>query len=876
MRSGVAAGIQTGSDPVGRRGQTRIAAGHARLATTEPWLQLSQLPLTAAVLAAALIASAVQPAAAQFYDQVVDVPPDGPFTVGYHDFTGSTLNAGIADAVADGDPFTTFPQLWFFRLYELDVDGTVTGIPGAVTSIRESELNATVAAAVSGGSVVLNDSSQLNAWAPGAVSGGTIYFNGAPYSTVGDPDAGQIVTVIENHPSVQVLAEGALTNGVAIEFDYFGYGVPIGLLQMNGFDTTVGKINGLGTIQNGGADAAVLTVDSSVLGDSNFFGIIQDTDPLDLASGTGALGLTKTGAGTLVLSALSGPGTNTYTGPTIVDGGTLMGGADNAFSQFSATTVNTDGTLDLGGFAQAIDDVVLAGGTIRNGALNSLNGVMSTGGIIDGVGGTIGLTTTGGITTVFGINTYSGLTTVNGGTLTVADLASIASDTIVNAGGRLNGTGSVGSTTLNPGGIIGPGNNAIGILTVNGDFTSNGGTLEIEAELGGDGFPADLLLINGNSLLGLAPTLVQVINVGGLGGPATNGTKIIDVAGGTSDAGAFVLDGPAIGGAYSYQLVQDNLDWYLRNSGELAPTTPTFENYPVALLGMIDLPTLRQRVGDRTDAAEGIWTRIEGGAGHYEASGSSTGASYDGSYFLTQIGLEGTLQQSSEGSLTAGLTAQYSRHTADVASSFGDGSNLTESLGFGASLTWRGAEGTYLDLQGQLASFASDLEAVGYTLVEDNAGDGLAVSLETGHKFDLDDSWSLTPQAQLSYASVDFEHFTDYFGSEISLGKGDSLVGRFGVAIDYATAGVYEDGRASSSKLYGIANVTYEFLDGATVVVSGTDLNYSGQKFGAELGVGGALEWADGAQALHGELIGSSSLEGSYALKGTLGFTGRF
>lgn len=449
--------------------------------------------------------------------------------------------------------------------------------------------------------------------------------------------------------------------------------------------------------------------------------------------------------------------------------------------------------------------------------------------------------------------------------------------TSVFAGGTLGGTGIIGGDLAAfAGGIIAPGN-SIGVLTVNGNYISNGGTLAVEAQLGGDASPADLLLINGNSLLGLAPTRVQVTNVGGLGGVTTNGIKIVDVVG-VSNAGVFALDGPAIAGAYAYQLFQNDLatgtdgDWYLRSAG-LAPTTPTFENYPVALLGMTELPTLRQRVGDRVGVAEGVWSRIEGGTGHYQANTSSAGASYDSSLFLAQFGVEGALIDSPDGSLVAGFSAQYSRNSAAVFSNFGNGSNLTEGVGLGASLTWRGTDGTYLDLQGQLAKFWTDLDTIGYRLVSDNGGTGLSVSLEAGHEFALDDAWSITPQAQLSYASVGFDSFTDRFGSTISLEAGNSLKGRVGLAVDYRAE---LPDQAATAGINGVANLTHEFLDGATVAVSGTNLHYAAQKLGAELGLGGSLQWNGGQQMLHAELLGSTSFQGSYAVKGTVGFKAGF
>jgi hypothetical protein len=36
------------------------------------------------------------------------------------------------------------------------------------------------------------------------------------------------------------------------------------------------------------------------------------------------------------------------------------------------------------------------------------------------------------------------------------------------------------------------------------------------------------------------------------------------------------------------------------------------------------------------------------------------------------------------------------------------------------------------------------------------------------------------------------------------------------------------------------------------------------------------FEWADGARALHGEVLASTSFAGSHAARGTVGFTGKF
>lgn len=588
----------------------------------------------------------------------------------------------------------------------------------------------------------------------------------------------------------------------------------------------------------------------------------------------GSGGLTVAGGGVLNLT-----GAIAYAGATIIRSGTLALSGNASLA--SSSGVVADGVLDISATTSGASVARLSGsGAVNFGSqaltLAQANDTFS--GVFTGSGNFI---LAGGQQTLTGNSSaFTGTTTVNAGILTVNGTLGGTMDVL---GGRLQGIGSVGTTINHLGGIIAPGN-SIGTLTVAGNYTSNGGALEVEAELGDSSSPADLLVITGDSILGTGPTQVRVINVGGAGAETTgDGVRIVQVDG-TSAADAFLLNGPAIAGAYSYKLFQNGIsdpadgDWYLRAAG-LAPTTPVYQNYPQVLLGMVALPTLDQRVGDRRRvAAEGnagavsapaaaIWTRIEAAHGHVVTDAGAASASYDANTALTQIGFDGQFYEGAAGMLIGGLTVQYSRASADIFSSLGDGANTTTSYGIGANLTWHGASGFYVDAQAQVATLRSDMSAAGIGEIGDGIhGNGYALSLEAGHKIALDSTWSLTPQAQLAYSSVSFDAFTDPFGANVSLKKGDSLKGRIGAALNY-------DAAASGSHVYGIGNLTYEFLDGASVAVSGVDLAFEPQRFGGEIGVGGSYKWAGGKYALHGEALASTSFQGGYGFKGVIGFT---
>ena len=153
-------------------------------------------------------------------------------------------------------------------------------------------------------------------------------------------------------------------------------------------------------------------------------------------------------------------------------------------------------------------------------------------------------------------------------------------------------------------------------------------------------------------------------------------------------------------------------------------------------------------------------------------------------------------------------------------------------------------------------------------------GFGYALSLEAGQKVNLDNGWSTTPQLQLVYSSVDFDSFTGPNGEKVSLSDGDSLKGRAGLTLDHEASWQASNGTTSRSHLYGIGNLTYEFLDGSTVSVSGTDLKQAQDRLWGGLGLGGSYAWDNDAYTLHGEASLNTSLANfadSTSLNGTIG-----
>jgi outer membrane autotransporter protein len=265
----------------------------------------------------------------------------------------------------------------------------------------------------------------------------------------------------------------------------------------------------------------------------------------DAANGTQGQ-LVKDGAGTLALS-----GNNTYSGPTMINAGTLRANGGNAIGDRSAVTVAAGATLDLGatetiGSLAGGGNVLLRTHTLRTGDDNTST---TFAGSIDGTGGLVKQGT--GTLRLSGTSTGTGTLAVADGTLDVAGTVPMRG--LIAGGGTVIGTGTIGGI-INFGHVA-PGN-SVGTLTVTGNFSQNAaGTLDIEIKP--DGSAADLLAVGGTATL--AGTLTAQGENGALLTPAAGGTvanpklyTIVTAGGGVS--GTFGTT-PAPLGAFTFNTI---------------------------------------------------------------------------------------------------------------------------------------------------------------------------------------------------------------------------------------------------------------------------------------------------------------------------------
>ncbi|QFP65854.1 autotransporter outer membrane beta-barrel domain-containing protein [Brucella anthropi] len=472
------------------------------------------------------------------------------------------------------------------------------------------------------------------------------------------------------------------------------------------------------------------------------------------------------------------------------------------------------------------------------------------------------------------------------------------------------------------------------VVIVGGNYNGNGGQMLFDVALGDDSSKTDMIIVNGDTS---GTTNVGVNNVGGTGAKTNEGIRIIEVNGASN--GSFSLIGDytvggkqaVVAGAYAYQLYQGGTstptdgNWYLRSqltdpsnpsTTPTNPTTPTaplyqagvptYEAYPQALLGLNGVPTLQQRVGNRFWAGNGnkvvaqgadpvgtpyaapeeagvaiegngVWGRIEGAHNSIEPRFSTSATDYDQNVFKLQAGIDGLLTETENGKLIGGVTIHYAHGKTDINSVYGDGEIRTDGYGFGGTLTWYGENGFYLDGQGQVTWYTSDLNSLlaNTNLTDGNDGFGYTLSLEGGKRIAIDPAWSLTPQAQLVYSNVDFDAFTDVFGSRVSIDRGESLQGRLGLTLDHENSWQNDKGLLDRTHVYGIANLYYEFLEGTKVDVQGVSFASRNDRVWGGLGIGGTYNWDDDKYSIYGEGLVNTSLNNfgdSYSVKGTVGF----
>jgi fibronectin-binding autotransporter adhesin len=300
----------------------------------------------------------------------------------------------------------------------------------------------------------------------GAATGGLTLDGGTLQSTIGFTTA-RNVTLGAGGGTIDAQGGLAITGVISGAGGLTVSSRPFTALFLTGNNTYTGGTtvrNGSLQLGEGGTSGAI--VGNVLLDDGTLF--IDRSDTYTFAgtiSGDGAF--VQDGTGTTILT-----GTNTYTNGTRVTDGTLQIGA--------------------GGTSGSITGNALVGGTLAFNRADAVtfSGVVSGSGSLEQIG-------SGALILSGDSAAFAGATTVRSGRLVVN--GSLGGALSVLAGARLEGIGTIGSTTIANGGTIAPGN-SIGTLTVNGDITFAPGSI-YEVEVDPAGTTSDLIAASGRAIL---------------------------------------------------------------------------------------------------------------------------------------------------------------------------------------------------------------------------------------------------------------------------------------------------------------------------------------------------------------------------------------
>ncbi|MCA0402113.1 MAG: autotransporter domain-containing protein [Proteobacteria bacterium] len=436
----------------------------------------------------------------QYFDNnsVLNASAAGAVSGGLQDFFGSSrLNASVANAISGGDQY-----LWNTAALNASASNAVSG--GRQLFSNSSVLNASAANAVSGGLQYFYDTTSLNANVANAVSGGTQTFrHGSALSAAAANSVSGGTQIFRDTSTLNASVANSVSGGTQ------------NFRNNSELNATAANAVSGGTQNFINSSTLSASVAHALSGGVQAF---RDTSMLSAAAADAVSG------GTI----------------TLYQAGTFWVGANQATTRgahvsFDNSAGGAGGMLQLNGYSTtlgAIQSAVAGSGIIRNGGATNATltidgtdrGDSTFSGVIENGGaGTLALVKAGtGTLTLSGTNTYTGGTSVTGGTLVVN--GSITGTTVVQAGGTLGGSGTVGALTVH--GTLAPGNSP-GTLNVAGPLAfAAGSTYAVEVQ----GAVADRIHVTGTATIAAGTTL----QVTGLGGAYSFGTPytILSTTGG--------------------------------------------------------------------------------------------------------------------------------------------------------------------------------------------------------------------------------------------------------------------------------------------------------------------------------------------------------
>lgn len=225
-------------------------------------------------------------------------------------------------------------------------------------------------------------------------------------------------------------------------------------------------------------------------------------------------------------------------------------------------------------------------------------------------------------------------------------------------------------------------------------------------------------------------------------------------------------------------------DWYLKKV-EFIPSKPTTSvdavdaTQRLAFANWIEDDKLMQRMGDlrhETNNEEGVWVRVKGGK--YSDDGFSN------RHTMYQIGYDDVVKNTDKLKRYQGVAFSYD----DGKNSFNRGSGKLKAKSIGFYSTDLRNKGHYLDLAFKIYDADSDFtvfDTAGNKITGAFDNTGISLSAEYGRKKQLDEHWSIEPQAQLTLGYLGGARYSTSNGIHVSQSDPNSVLGRIGCNLMY-------------------------------------------------------------------------------------------
>ena len=227
-----------------------------------------------------------------------------------------------------------------------------------------------------------------------------------------------------------------------------------------------------------------------------------------------------------------------------------------------------------------------------------------------------------------------------------------------------------------------------------------------------------------------------------------------------------------------------NTDWYLKKV-EFIPDKPTTSvdavdaTQRLAFANWVEDDKLMQRMGDlrhETNNEEGVWVRVKGG--------KYSGDGFSNRHTMYQLGYDDVVKNTDKLKRYQGVAFSYD----DGKNSFNRGSGKLKAKSIGFYNTDLRNKGHYLDVVFKIYDADSDFtvfdsEGKKITGAFDNTG--ISLSAEYGRKKQLDEHWSVEPQAQLTLGYLGGARYNTSNGIHVSQSDPNSVLGRIGCNFIY-------------------------------------------------------------------------------------------